>query len=73
MNYRHHISKSKNIRFGKPCVKGSRISVYDVMGWISTGMTHDQIITDFPELSKDSILACQAYAAARESKVRTTV
>jgi len=50
-------------RFGKPCVRNTRISVYDVLGWLSRGMTFDEIIYDFPELTQQDVLACLAYAA----------
>ena len=53
-------------RFGKPCVRDTRITVYDVLGWLSAGMTYDEIIADFPELSREDILACLAFAAQRE-------
>jgi uncharacterized protein (DUF433 family) len=49
-------------------VRDLRISVGDVLGWLASGMTPDQIVTDFPELSLDDIRACLAYAAARESR-----
>ena len=53
-------------RFGKPCVRETRIAVYDVLGWLSAGMTYDDILADFPELTKQDILACLAFAAKRE-------
>ena len=53
-------------RFGKPCVRETRITVYDVLGWLSAGMTFDEILTDFPELTRQDILACLAFAAQRE-------
>jgi len=53
-------------RFGKPCVRETRITVYDVLGWLSVGMTYDAIIADFPELTQQDILACLAFAAQRE-------
>ncbi len=53
-------------RFGRPCVKGTRIAVQDVLGWLASGMSHAAIVRDFPELKKDDILACLAYAARRE-------
>ena len=63
MNYIDYISIDPNIRFGKPCVKTTRISVYDVLGWLANGMTHEQIISDFPELNEQAIRACLAFAA----------
>jgi uncharacterized protein (DUF433 family) len=53
-------------RFGKPCVRDTRITVYDVLGWLSVDMTYDDILTDFPELTRQDILACLAFAAQRE-------
>jgi uncharacterized protein (DUF433 family) len=53
-------------RCGKPCVRETRITVYDVLGWLSAGMTYDAILTDFPELTQQDILACLAFAAQRE-------
>jgi uncharacterized protein (DUF433 family) len=53
-------------RFGKPCVRETRITVYDVLGWLSAGMSYEEILFDFPELTKSDILACLAFAAKRE-------
>ena len=53
-------------RFGKPCVRETRITVYDVLGWLSAGMSYDEIIADFPELTLQDILACLAFASQRE-------
>jgi uncharacterized protein (DUF433 family) len=64
--YRHIIKISSDKRFGKPCVRDTRITVYDVLGWLSAGMTYDEIIADFPELTHRDILACLAFAAQRE-------
>lgn len=55
-------------RSGRACVRDLRISVSDILGWLAVGMTTEQIITDYPELSVDDIRACLAYAAARESR-----
>jgi len=60
------ININPNKRFGKPCVRETRITVYDVLGWLSAGMTYDDILTDFPELKRQDILACLAFAAQRE-------
>lgn len=69
-DYREIIQKNPNKRFGKPCVRNTRISVYDVLGWLSKGMSHQKIIEDFPELTEQDILACLAFAADREHKVQ---
>jgi len=70
MNYLDHISIDPNIRFGKPCIKGTRISVYDVLSWLASGMTNIQIIEDYPELNDEKIRACLSYAADREHMLR---
>ena len=62
MNYSDIIILDPEIRFGKPVITGTRISVSDVLGWLASGMTIDQIIEDFPQLSKEQILACLAYS-----------
>lgn len=70
MNYTEHIEINPEIRFGKACLKGTRIAVYDVLGWLASGMTYEQISEDFPEVSNNQILACLAFAADREHKFR---
>lgn len=69
VDYKKHICIDPNIRFGKPCVKGTRISVYDVLSWFANGMNAEEIKKDFPELNDDKIQACLAYAADREHKI----
>ena len=51
---------------GKPCIRGMRISVYDILGWLAAGMTNEQIIEEFPELTLEDIRAALAYAADRD-------
>ena len=58
------------VRFGKPCVRNTRISVYDVLTWLASGMTVKEILIDYPELSENDIQACLAYAADREHRIR---
>jgi uncharacterized protein (DUF433 family) len=58
-------------RGGRPCVRGLRITVYDVLSMLSSGMTHTEILDDYPELEAADILAVLAYAADREHKVHT--
>lgn len=70
MNYSNFISINPNVRFGKPCITGTRISVYDVLGWFASGMTMLDILSDFPELSEEKIKACLAFAADREHKFK---
>jgi uncharacterized protein (DUF433 family) len=66
VDYRKIITIEPGKRGGKPCVRGIRITVGDVLGWLAAGMTHQQIIQDYPDLTEDDILACLAYAAERE-------
>jgi len=70
MNYIDYISIDPNVRFGKPCIKGTRISVYDVLGWLADGQSQEQIISDYPEVSALSIRACLAFVADREHKYK---
>lgn len=70
MDYKLIIRRDPNKRFGKPCVRDTRITVFDVLGWLAAGMTYTEILEDFPELSMDDIKACLAYAADREHKLQ---
>jgi uncharacterized protein (DUF433 family) len=70
INYRDHIEVDPEIRFGKPIIKGTRITVYDVLQWLASGMSHDEIINDFPQLNETQILACLAYAANKERIIK---
>lgn len=70
MDYSKFIEIVPDKRFGKPCVKGTRISVYDVLNWLANGMTKEEIIRDYPELSLEHINACLAFAADREHRIR---
>lgn len=67
MNFSEHIEIDSNKRFGKPVLKGTRISVADVLNWLANGMTKESITSDFPEISENMINACLFYAASRES------
>jgi uncharacterized protein (DUF433 family) len=73
MNYAEYISVNPNIRFGKPCINGTRISVYDVLSWLASGMSFEEIISDFPQLNKEQILACLSFAADKERKLKIAV
>jgi uncharacterized protein (DUF433 family) len=73
MDYREYIEINPSIRFGKPCIKGTRISVYDVLGWLAAGMSIDEVISDFPQLTRDQILACLAFSADKERKAKVVV
>jgi uncharacterized protein (DUF433 family) len=70
IEYSKHISIDPNIRFGKPCITGTRISVYDILKMLANGLNITEIQDDFPELTKDQILACLSYAANREHKIK---
>lgn len=70
MDYQKIIQRNPNKRFEKPCVRETRITVYDVLGWLAAGMTIPEIIEDFPELTQEDIRACLAYAADREHKLQ---
>ena len=66
MNYQDIIEIIPGKRSGKPCIKNTRITVYDVLGWLASGMSQAEIIKDFPELTNEHLQACLAYAAERE-------
>jgi uncharacterized protein (DUF433 family) len=66
MNYQDYIEITPVKRSGKPCIKQTRITVYDVLGWLANGMSVDEILKDYPELRPEQIQACLAYAAERE-------
>ena len=69
MNYENRIVIDPEIRSGKPCIKGTRITVYDVLEYLAGGMTEDEILADFPSLTRDDIRATLAFAAARERRL----
>lgn len=71
MPYQDMITKEPGKRGGRPAIRGTRIAVADVLGWLAAGMTHEQIIADYPELTEDHIRACLAYAADRERRLTT--
>ena len=56
-------------RGGKPCIRGMRITVYDVLGWLAAGMSMAEILADYPELESEDIRACLAFAAEREQRL----
>jgi uncharacterized protein (DUF433 family) len=66
MDIKQYIEINSNKRFGRPIIKGTRISVADVLNWLANGLTREQIIFDFPELNDEQINACLFYAANRE-------
>ena len=66
MDYHSRITVDAGKRGGKPCIRNLRITVYDVLDKLASGQSRDEILTDFPELDDDDILACLAFAADRE-------
>ena len=70
VDYRKILTVEPGKLGGKPCVRGLRISVYDVLSYMASGMTHAEILTDFPDLTEEDLLACLAYAADRGSHIK---
>ena len=73
MDYRDRITIEPGKRGGKPCIRGMRITVYDVLGWLASGMSEAEILEDFPEFTQDDIRACLAFAANREHRLSTVI
>jgi uncharacterized protein (DUF433 family) len=71
MNYQSIITIEPGKRGGRPCIRGMRIAVADVLGWLAAGMSHQQILDDYPELAEEDIRACLSYAAERERRLVT--
>jgi uncharacterized protein (DUF433 family) len=69
-HYSDIITINPEIRFGKPCIRGMRITVYDILSWLASGMTSTEILADYPELTEEDIKATLAYAADREHKIK---
>lgn len=69
MNYRDRISIDPRIRSGKPCIRGTRIAVADVFDYLGGGMTTEEILDDFPDLTAEDIRACFAFAADPERRL----
>ena len=65
-HYSEIITIDPNKRFGKPCIRKLRITVYDVLSWLASGMSNEEIIEEFPELTNEDIKACLSYAADRK-------
>jgi uncharacterized protein (DUF433 family) len=72
MNLLDRIAVDPAVRFGKPCIRGTRISVGDILGYLAGGMSEVDILADFPQLTNDDVRACLAYAAERERRTVTT-
>jgi uncharacterized protein (DUF433 family) len=71
MDHQHLITIEPGKRGGKPCIRGMRLTVSAVLEYLAAGMSVEEILTDFPELTADDIQACLAFAADRERKLRT--
>ncbi len=69
MNYRDRIIIDPEIRFGKPSIRGTRITVGDVLSYLASGMSVQEIVADFPQLTVEDIRACLAFAAERERRM----
>lgn len=64
------ISIDKDIRFGKPCIKGTRIAVSDILSWLASGMSHSEILESYPSLKEEHIRAALAFAADRGTMIK---
>lgn len=72
MDYKEIITIESGKRGGKPCIRGMRITVYDVLSYLAAGMSIPEILHDFPYLTQEDILACLSYAAEREHQTMVT-
>jgi uncharacterized protein (DUF433 family) len=70
MDYSRLITIEPGKRSGQPCIRGLRITVQDILEYLAGGMTFDDVLQDFPDLTRDDIQACLAYAADRERRLR---
>lgn len=73
MNFENHISIDPDVRSGKPCIKGTRITVYDILDYLAGGMSEAEILDDFPSLKHSDIRMVFAFAAARERRLATSL
>lgn len=71
MSLLDRISIDPTVRFGKPCIRGTRLTVGDVLGYLAAGTTEANLLQQFPQLTHDDLLACFAYAAEREQRTLT--
>lgn len=69
-HYTEIITINPQVRFGVPCIRGMRITVSDILGWLASGMTESDIINDYPDITNEDIKASLAFAADREHKIR---
>jgi uncharacterized protein (DUF433 family) len=68
VDYRHIVTTDPDVRFGKPCIRGMRIAVSDILGWLAAGMTYAEILAEYPDLTQEDIYAALAFAAERENR-----
>jgi len=73
MGLQERITVIPGVRSGKPCIRGTRITVYDVLEYLAGGMTEGEILNDFPSLSREDIRACLEFAAARERRLASAL
>ena len=73
MDYSKIITIEPGKRSGKPCIRGMRITVSDVLEYLASGMTEEEVLNDFPELTREDIRACLAFAADREKRLSASV
>ena len=69
MTYRNRITIEPGKRGGKPCVRGLRMTVSDVLDYLASGMSEDEVLRDFPDLTREDVRACLAFAADRERRL----
>jgi uncharacterized protein (DUF433 family) len=73
VGWQQRITVDPAVRSGKPCIKGTRITVYDVLEYLAGGMSEDEVLNDFPDIQRDDIRAALAFAAARERRLANSV
>ena len=73
MRFQERITVKPGVRSGKPCLRETRITVYDVLEYLAGGMTEDEILNDFPSLGREDIRACLEFAAARERRLASAL
>lgn len=72
-HWQERLSINPEVRFGKPCIKGTRIAVRDILGWLASEMTFEEILADFPTLAREDILAALEFAANREENTKILI
>ncbi len=73
MNFEEYIIITPDVRSGKPCIKNTRITVYDILEYLAGGMSIDEVLSDFPKLTHEDIQAVFAFAAARERRLASSL